>query len=98
MPQQPKNTTWINLNTVITSLCTAALIWVGNGQVKMYNAIQMQPKIDEVQTNSINILVSDLKELKADHEKTKNDQTRLGGRVSLLEALLPDPKQFKISK
>jgi len=96
-PQRHKKaTTWINLNTVITSLCTAALVWVGTGQVKMYNAILLQPKIDEKQTLDISNIAGDVKELKSATADMKNQQTVLGGKVFFLEAMLPDKNQFKI--
>lgn len=96
--QQKRISKWININTLITGICTAVLIWVGSGMRKMYNAQLMQPKIDEVQTAAIINIISDVKELKAATEQIRNEQTRMGGKLIYLEAILPDKNQFKIKR
>jgi len=94
--QQKKETRLININTVVTGACTAALLWVGGWQVKMYNAWVMQPKINEQQTAAIVNIIQDIKELRAATDGVKNEQTKFAGRLIYLEAIMPDKNQFKV--
>lgn len=87
--QQKKTTTLINVNTVATTICTAAIIWFGTEINKLRNDRLLQPKIDEVQTSAILILTNRDKEQEGD---LKNHSERL----IKLEAILPDKNQFKI--
>lgn len=87
--QQKKVTKWLNVNTVITSICTAVLMYVGAGMNKVYKQLSNQPGVDEKQTSAIVNLISDVKETKA--ETKKNTES-----IIKLEAILPDPNQFKV--
>lgn len=89
--QQKKATTLININTVATTICTAAIIWFGTTVNKMRNDLLLQPKIDEIQTSAILILTTKDKEQETD---LKNHSER----IIKLEAMLPDKNQFKIKK
>lgn len=87
--QQKKASTLINLNTVVTAICTATIIWFGTEINKMRNDLLIQPKIDETQTSAILILTNRDKEQETDI-KNHNE------RIIKLEAILPSKDQFKI--
>lgn len=93
---QQKAVKWINVNSILTVVCTSVIFWVGKNQVKMYDALLLQPQVDQTQTTEINRLAIDIKNLQAADEGIKNEQTRMGGKLIYLEAILPDPNQFKI--
>jgi len=95
---EKKSTFWNKLSTAAATICTTAIIWFGSYQVKIYNALLLQPKIDETQTAAIINIIADIKELKASHEFIRNEQTRLGGKIIYLEAIMPDKNQFKVKK
>jgi len=87
--QEKKSTKWINLNSVITTVCTAVLIYVGAGVSKLYKQLSNQPNIDEKQTTAIVSLINENKE---QGEAIKNHEKS----IIKLEAILPDPNQFKV--
>lgn len=87
--QEKKSTKWINVNSVITTVCTAVLFWVGTGVYKLYDQLNKQPGIDEKQNTAIVTLITENKEQETD---IKNH----GERLIKLEAILPDKNQFKI--
>jgi len=89
--QVKKSTKWINVNSVITSICTAVLIYVGAGINKVYKQLSNQPNIDEKQTTAIVSLINENKEQAADIKKHEKS-------IIKLEAILPDENQFKVKR
>lgn len=89
---------WVNWNSVITTVCTGAILWMGAGIREIYNDLKKQPYVDERQNMSILSLVSDLGKIKSDNENIKNELTLQGGKIIYLEAILPDKNQFKIKR
>jgi hypothetical protein len=89
MTVQQKNTKWININSILTTLCTATILWAGSVANKLYNQIKDQPKINEVQTSAILILT------KRDEEQEANLRDH-NDRIIKLEAILPNKNQFQI--
>lgn len=94
--QARKQMIWSKITTVALGLCTSVLVWVGSYQVKMYNAWILQPKINEQQTAAILNIISDIKDIRVETSAIKNEQTRMGGKIIYLEAIMPDKNQFKI--
>ena len=87
--QKKTGTTLININTVVTGICTAVLIWFGGKLNKVYDAILLQPGIDQVQTSAISNLIS----IESEQNKSLKN---LNDRLIIVEAILPDKRQFKI--
>lgn len=96
--QEKKSTFWSKVSTGAATICTTAIIWFGSYQVRIYNAILLQPKIDETQTAAILNIIADIKDLKGQTEFIKNEQTRQAGKIIYLEAIMPDKNQFKIKR
>lgn len=94
--QTKKQIIWNKILTAALGVFSTVLIWFGNWQVKVYNATLLQPKTDQQQTTAIVGLIGELKELRSDVNVIKNEQTRQGGKIIYLEAIMPDRNQFKI--
>lgn len=69
---------------------------MGAGIKGMYNDLKRQPFVDEKQNASISALAAEVGKLKEDNERVKNEQTRMGGKLIYLEAIIPDKNQFVI--
>ncbi len=96
--QTKKFATYINWNSVITGVCTSAILWMGAGIRGMYNDLKNQPIINERQDTKIANAVSEIDKLKAQVGSISNEQIRQGGKLIYLEAIMPDKNQFKIKK
>lgn len=94
--QTKKQIIWSKILTAALGVFSTVLIWFGNWQVKVYNATLLQPRTDQQQTSAIVNIISEMKELKSDVAEIKNEQTRQGGKIIYLEAIMPDKNQFKV--
>ena len=87
-----KSVKWINVNSVITTVCTAVLIWVGVGVNKLYNQIKDQPGIDEKQNNRIESLQKNLAERTVDIELNKIRINTNERKIAVINAIFPQTK------